>query len=50
MEATPANEDDVIVISSPLHKTTTITFKLTNRKKAYVHKYILGEGEVEFRA
>lgn len=32
MEATPPNEDDVIIISSPLHHTTTVTFRLTNRK------------------
>lgn len=27
--------DDVIVISSPLHKASTVSFKLTNRSKSF---------------
>lgn len=35
LEATEPKEDDVIVISSPLHKTTSVTFKLTNKSKSF---------------
>lgn len=35
LEATEPKEDDLIVISSPLHRTTSVSFKLTNRHKHY---------------
>jgi precorrin-6x reductase len=35
LEATEPEEDDVIVISSPLNRTTSVSFKLTNKVKAY---------------
>jgi hypothetical protein len=35
LEATVPKEDDIIVISSPLHRTTSVSFKLTNQKKQY---------------
>jgi hypothetical protein len=35
LEATPPDEDDVIIISSPLNKTTSVSFKLTNKTKNY---------------
>lgn len=33
LEATEPKEDDTMIISSPLHKTTSVSFKLTNRSK-----------------
>jgi hypothetical protein len=33
LESTPPDVDDLIVISSPLHKTSSVSFKLTNRYK-----------------
>ncbi|KAL4498636.1 hypothetical protein ABPG72_019754 [Tetrahymena utriculariae] len=35
LEATEPKEDDIIIISSPLHKTTSVTFKLTNKSKSF---------------
>lgn len=35
MEATEPEEDDTILISSPLNKTTSVSFKLTNKTKNY---------------
>ncbi len=35
LEATEPDEDDHIVIYSPLNKTTSVSFKLTNRYKQY---------------
>lgn len=35
IEATEPKEDDLIIISSPLHKTTSVSFKLTNKSKGY---------------
>ena len=35
MEATEPEEDDVIVISSALNRTTSVSFKLTNKTKGY---------------
>ena len=37
LEATAPQEDDLIVISSPLNRTTSVSFKLTNHKKQYAH-------------
>lgn len=37
LEAFEPDEDDVILISSPLNKTTSVSFKLTNKVKAYAH-------------
>jgi len=33
LEATAPKEDDLIVISSPLNRTTSVSFKLTNHRK-----------------
>lgn len=33
MEASPPEVDDLIVITSPLRKTSSVSFKLTNRYK-----------------
>ena len=35
LEATEPDEDDVILISSPLNKTTSVQFKLTNKTKSF---------------
>jgi len=35
IEATEPKEDDIITISSPLHKTTSVSFKLTNPERYY---------------
>lgn len=35
IEATEPKEDDLIVISSPLHRTTSVSFKLTYKAKVY---------------
>lgn len=35
LEASEPKEDDVILISSPLNKTTSVTFKLTNKSKSF---------------
>lgn len=35
IEASEPKEDDLIVISSPLHRTTSVSFKLTNKSKEY---------------
>ena len=35
LEATVPKEDDQIVIQSPLNRTTSVSFKLTNQKKQY---------------
>lgn len=35
VEATEPKEDDLIIISSPLHRTTSVSFKLTNKSKGY---------------
>lgn len=34
MESTEPEQDDIIQIYSPLHKTTSVSFKLSNRYKA----------------
>ena len=39
LEASPPDVDDLIVISSPLHKTSSVSFKLTNRYKQFA-KYL----------
>jgi hypothetical protein len=35
LEALPPDIDDLIIISSPLHKTSSVSFKLTNRIKNF---------------
>lgn len=50
MEATEPEEDDVILISSPLNKTTSVQFKLTNKTKNY-SRFVAGfsaESDPEF--
>jgi hypothetical protein len=50
LEATEPEEDDVIVISSPLNRTTSVSFKLTNKVKAYA-RFFAGfspESDAEF--
>jgi hypothetical protein len=39
LEALEPQEDDTIIISSPLNKTTSVSFKLTNKVKSYAHFY-----------
>lgn len=50
LEAIHPNVDDVIILSSPLHKTSSIEFKLSNRKKknaAFSAKFSM-ESDSEF--
>ncbi|CAD8120824.1 unnamed protein product [Paramecium sonneborni] len=50
LEATPPDEDDVIIINSPLNKTTNVSFKLTNKTKNYA-KFFAGftpDSDAEF--
>lgn len=50
LEATEPEEDDVILISSPLNKTTSVQFKLTNKTKNY-SRFVAGfspESDAEF--
>ncbi|CAD8058009.1 unnamed protein product [Paramecium sonneborni] len=39
LEATKPDEDDVIIISSPLNKTASVSFQLTNKTKGYAKFY-----------
>ncbi|CAD8117028.1 unnamed protein product [Paramecium sonneborni] len=50
LEATQPDEDDVIIISSPLNKTTSVSFKLTNKTKGYAKFYagFTPESDAEF--
>ena len=50
LEALPPNPDDIITIRSPMNKTTSVTFKLTNieRKSAWFDAYFTPESDSEF--
>ncbi len=37
LEATDPDEDDTIIIYSPLNRTSSVSFKLTNKYKQYSH-------------
>jgi hypothetical protein len=50
LEATEPDEDDIITIYSPLNKTSSVSFKLTNRFKTYAPftAYFLPFSDPEF--
>jgi len=50
LEATPPNADDVIMIRSPMNKTSSVTFKLTNiaKRAAPFKAYFTPESDSEF--
>lgn len=50
LEATAPKEDDLIVISSPLNRTTSVSFKLTNHRKktAFFTASFTPESDPEF--
>jgi len=50
LEATAPKEDDLIVISSPLNRTTSVSFKLTTHRKktAFFTASFTPESDPEF--
>jgi hypothetical protein len=50
LESSPPEEDDIIQISSPMNKTTSVSFKLNNRNKAYTpfQAYFSPDSDPEF--
>lgn len=49
-EALEPDVDDIITIASPLHKTSSVSFKLTNHLKAFAEfsAYFTADSAVEF--
>lgn len=50
-EALEPEVDDVIIIQSPLHKTSSVSFKLTNHMKTFAdfHAYFTSDSAAEFQ-
>ena len=50
LEATEPDVDDIISICSPLHKTSSVSFKLANRLKKFSHfqAYFTPDSDAEF--